>query len=318
MSPPAPPETIALLSNPGAGRGDALRQIERARRALAGRDLEILHPRTPAEVTAFCRALDPRRHLAAVVLGGDGTCNHAIRGLRTSGVPLYPFPVGLANDLHSRSGIRADWHQARALIANRRVKHQPLLLVNGLPIATVGGLGGPADIVERFDTLRQGSRVGHAAVAWAGMQTYALVGAATVLRAGPLHRKVRMRIWADDRETSPREEIATLGGLFVCVQAVLGGTLKLSPGPAPEAGFSVVAIPARGRVRQLEQLTRVRFGLPGDDFHRFGATRLEVAALDGRPLTVFGDGEQLTAAETLRFERSPTPLAVFTASAAQP
>ena len=148
---------LAIMANPAAGRGRALALAQEARRALWGWPLELFVPETASELQEACRTLEPARFEAAIVIGGDGTINRALRGLTKSGVPLLPFPGGTANDLATELGIPADWEGVQRLVDARARAPMDLIEVNGVPFATVAGIGVGAELTELFNTRRDRS-----------------------------------------------------------------------------------------------------------------------------------------------------------------
>ncbi len=296
--------SIALIPNLMAGRGRALRLARQVNGNLAEWDIQVIAPTSAEGLTRACAALDPARMKAAIVLGGDGSCNRAIRGLTRSGVPLYPFPAGLANDLHGARGLRQDWTQVGRLLASG--SHSPVDLVeaNGLPFATVGGLGGAAEVVRRFDAFRASGPIHRRLVQAVGADMYSLI-ATRVLMIGPsVTRRLRLEVDGESR-------ILDVMSLLVARQAVLGGTFNLGPSLAPEGGFTVIALPAGGRLHHLRQLAALRLPWLGSDQLVFGARELVVEDVNGTPLRAFGDGEILVEAPRVVFRVRRAALRIY-------
>jgi diacylglycerol kinase family enzyme len=296
--------SIALIPNIRAGRGTALRLARQADGNLPEWELNVITPASAEGLTQACAGLDPSRMKAAIVLGGDGTCNRAIRGLTTSGVPLYPFPAGLANDLHGARGLRQDWAQVGRLLASGSHAPADLVEVNGIPFATVGGLGGAAEVVARFDAFRAAGPIQRRLVQAAGADIYSLIAARILALGPPVTRRLRLQV---DGET----RILDLMTLLVARQTVLGGTLNLGPSQAPEGGFTVIALPAGSRLRHLRQLAALRLPWLGSDGVAFGARELVVEDLSGRPLQAFGDGEILVEAPRVVFQVRRAALRIY-------
>ncbi len=95
-----PTADICVIYNPTAGRGRALRRLERLRRTLGARaDFQPTHRPGHAEELAFAAAKAGFATVAAA--GGDGTVHEVANGLLRSGqadVTLAVVPIGSAND----------------------------------------------------------------------------------------------------------------------------------------------------------------------------------------------------------------------------
>jgi diacylglycerol kinase (ATP) len=101
---------IALVINPGAGRGAARRAGPQLVAGLAGSaQVSALHPVGGAagSVAALRRAVDERPD-AVVVCGGDGIVHLAANVLAGGDVPLGVLPCGTGNDTADVLGIARD------------------------------------------------------------------------------------------------------------------------------------------------------------------------------------------------------------------
>jgi YegS/Rv2252/BmrU family lipid kinase len=118
---------VALIVNPTAGGGRALRALPEAERALrtAGVQVRLLHTRDLDHARELGRAAGAAGEIAAA-LGGDGLVGAVADGLRTtsaggSGSGLLAIvPAGRGNDFARTLGIPRDPAGAAAVIANGR------------------------------------------------------------------------------------------------------------------------------------------------------------------------------------------------------
>src|SRR5712671_658367 len=103
-----------LITNPSAGGGRRMHQLDEARHILrkAGIETELQLTCAPGEATAMARRAVEQSRQLAIVCGGDGTVNEAVNGLACSQVPLAVLPSGTANVLAKELSI--PWNLAGA------------------------------------------------------------------------------------------------------------------------------------------------------------------------------------------------------------
>ena len=133
--------SIAFLINENSGAGKSSLRAKEAQDSLNSKSVISASPQSPQDLSKLCATLEPGKTKAAVVFGGDGTQNYALRGLIESGIPLYPFPSGTANDLASEHGITGCLKQMQKLVEEESLEEINVLGVNGVPFSTVGGIG---------------------------------------------------------------------------------------------------------------------------------------------------------------------------------
>src|SRR5258706_4007502 len=90
-----------LITNPSAGGGRRMHQLDEARHILrkAGIETELQLTCASGEATAMARRAVEQSRQLAIVCGGDGTVNEAGNGLACSQVPLAVFPSRTADVL---------------------------------------------------------------------------------------------------------------------------------------------------------------------------------------------------------------------------
>ena len=155
----AEPGTYALIANPRAARGRALRSLAPAVRRLKEHG---------ARVTVGCGtdaddALRVARELAAdgpdalVALGGDGMAHIAVQAVAGTGVPLGLLPVGTGNDLARALHVpRGDPRAAADVIAAGRTRVIDVAGAAGERYTTVLTGGFASRVAERLYTGRGG------------------------------------------------------------------------------------------------------------------------------------------------------------------
>jgi diacylglycerol kinase family enzyme len=282
---------IALITNPLAGAGHANAHLRAARRVLWGWPLEVQE--------SDSATIDPDRHEAVVVIGGDGTFQQVLHNIwKARGaagpprmqVPFLPFPAGTANDLASELGIRADWEQVQALIDRRSFGRMDLIDVNGVPFTTQAGVGLGTQLVGEFNARRQSSWLFREVSRKLKSRMYVAMSAKTLVFGKDCARE--LQIQAPGYSQKIRSSC-----VFVCNQKRLGGHLTVSSDSRARYNddglFQITIVPRTGRLSLLQGLASLRAGIVPQDFIQFSAEKLSIRALDNRPLSVFGDGEIL-------------------------
>jgi len=147
------PGTYALIVNPKAARGRALRGLAPAVRRLKEHG---------ARVTIGCGsdaddALRVAREMVAggpdalLALGGDGMTHIAVQALAGTGVPLGLLPVGTGNDLARALGVpRGDPRAAADVIAAGRTRVIDVAAAAGERYTTVLTGGFASRVAERM------------------------------------------------------------------------------------------------------------------------------------------------------------------------
>jgi diacylglycerol kinase family enzyme len=294
---------LAIIINPRVA--SAHQAINDIGELLNAWEADLFRPSTPLELEETCAQLDKSCYQAAVVVGGDGSVNRALRGLLKSGVPLYPYPGGTANDLASSLGIKADWAQARRLLQDRSITERRLLEVNGVPFATIAGVGIGADVVREFNERRWRSRAVELLTNVAGSSIYTLLTMERIASGPSLHQPLH---FVADSAVSDLDVI----GAFVCNQRTLGGRFTIiSRDECSSESFGGLVLTGTTRMSAVNHLVALRVGMRGVGAVPFAAERLTIAHSNKHPIQVFGDGEILLEAETLTFARAPLRLRLY-------
>jgi diacylglycerol kinase family enzyme len=290
---------VAVVANGDAGRRRAPEIADAALAALPDWGVVVFSPTSAEQLSSVCAGLDAGRYHAAIVIGGDGTQHHALRGLRTSGVPLYPYPAGTANDLSRAMGLDGSWPQVRRLLAGFAVRAIDLIEANGIPFATVGGLGLGARVVADYNRSRRGL----GGVLGENVYTYLTVKN-TLLGRGTSTRVVL--------RTASHESQVDMLASFVCNQPTLGGNLHVARGALLDDGrIETLVIPAGGRVATLRHLVALRRAHRAPGCLSFAGQEVSFSSMDGAPLLVFGDGETLASAAEVAFRVQPGAASIF-------
>jgi diacylglycerol kinase family enzyme len=286
-----------LVVNPFATRVSEGR-LEAVRRELAAAgELQVILTERPGHATELVIEACRRKVDAIVVFSGDGGFNEALNGLDRD-IPVGFLPGGGTSVLARALGIPRDpvaaaRQLAEALVA-RRTRRISLGRVNGRRFGFAAGVGLPAEMVRRVDSLgraHDGRRPGDLAFA----------GALVRLLGG---RRAHVE---------PQLEVIGLGRAacaFVanCSPYTYAGSVPLPIAPAAEfeLGLDLVA-PARVAPGSL--VPTVLRVLRGRYPHVHDLDRIEIRC--DHPLPLHVDGEDLGDVESAVFEAERSAVSVL-------
>jgi diacylglycerol kinase family enzyme len=167
---------VVLIANPHASRFSG-RQRDRVAAALAAQHkVELVQTSHPGQATVLTRRAVAGGVELAAVLGGDGTVNEVVNGLRGSGVPLGLLGGGRTNVLARGLGLPADPDRAVTRLlellqagARRRLS---LGTADGRCFALNAGLGLDGAIVREVERRQRAKQLyGDRAYVAAGLKT---------------------------------------------------------------------------------------------------------------------------------------------------
>ncbi|HZW10269.1 MAG TPA: diacylglycerol kinase family protein [Phycisphaerales bacterium] len=92
---------------------------------------------------------------AVVIVGGDGTLHHLLRGLAASGAPVYHVPAGTENLFAREFGMGADASALRDALRRRRELPVDLATIAGRPFALMFSIGPDAGVIHRLHNVRK-------------------------------------------------------------------------------------------------------------------------------------------------------------------
>jgi YegS/Rv2252/BmrU family lipid kinase len=268
---------VALIVNPAAGGGRALRALPRAEHALAACGLRVHVERTrDIEHARALAASAARAGEVAAALGGDGLVGALADGLRESGGDglLAILPGGRGNDFARTLGIPRDAVGAAALIANGRERAIDLGVCGDRAFVGIASCGFDSDA----NRIANATRVpGDAAYVYGALR--ALAG----------WRAARFELELDG------EPLVHVGYSVAAANGRrYGGGMVLAPGASLDDGaFDVVTVADVPRRRFLRGLPRVFRGthVANDEVAVRRASELRIAA--DRPFTLYADGDPI-------------------------
>jgi YegS/Rv2252/BmrU family lipid kinase len=266
---------VALIVNPSAGGGRALKALEHAERALrtAGLRVHVERTRDVEHARELARAAGAAGEVAAA-LGGDGIVGAVADGLRGTDGLLAVLPGGRGNDFARTLGIPRDPAAAAALVANGRERPIDLGVCGPRAFVGIASCGFDSDANRIANETRVPGDLAY------------LYGA---LRALAGWRPARFELELDGaRLVHVGYSVAAANG------RQYGGGMVLAPGAQLDDGaFDVVTVSAVPKRRFLHGLPRVFRGthVLNDEVTVRRARELRIAA--DRPFTLYADGDPL-------------------------
>lgn len=268
---------LALLVNPSAAHGRALKVLPRVEAELDARRASFRVARTRGLDDGVERALRAAEAgELPVVLSGDGMVGAVGGALAGSETPLGILPAGRGNDLARTLGIPTEPAAAVAALLDGEVERIDVGEANGrrfLGIASAG-LDSEANRLANETRLLRGNLV------------YAYAGFRSLVAWKPARFTIRVG-----------EEHIRFSGYSVAAanNTTFGGGMKLAPDADLRDGeFDVVTIVGHSRLKYAANLHKVFSGthVEMDEVRVFRTPRLELSA--SRPFAVYADGEHLT------------------------
>ena len=267
---------LALLLNPTAAGGRALRLLPAVRERLQARGLEhhVVQTRDIEHAAEAAHAAVEAGEVV-VAMGGDGLVGTIAGAIRKDGT-LAVLPAGRGNDFARELGIPQDVSAACDLLAAGRVRELDLGEVNGRPFACIASAG--------FDS--DANRIANEARLIRGNLVYLYAA----LRALAAWRPARFTVTLDGEE-----RVFTGYTIVVANSRYYGGGMCVAPDAKLTDGMlEVVFIGNTSKPRFLANLPKVFSGkhVDVDSVETYRAREVRVSA--DRPFDVYADGDHLT------------------------
>jgi len=268
----------ALIVNPSAGGGRAVKVLAEAERELDARRMvfRVERTRSPAHgIDLAMEALDARE--IPVVMSGDGLLGAIGGAMAGSNSPLGLIPAGRGNDLARSLGIPTDPAAAVRCLDEGHVRSIDVGEANGNRFLGIASFG--------FDS--EANRIANEAKLIKGTMVYAYAA----LRALVSWKPARFAV--TDGGVQKRFSGYTVA---IANNAYYGGGMKVAPdADLADGQLDVVVITEVGKFRFLANLPKVFKGTHVNEeevVQTWKASSIEVKA--SRPFTVYADGDPLT------------------------
>lgn len=160
---------IVLLANPKSGVGRGIDRANAFAQKLRAGGMSVNVLETGPGSSRLLRSGALKKAKALVVLGGDGTLNHAIDLARADRVPIYHVPMGNENLFAREFGMDTSIERLDEACRAQRVLHADVGVANGRSFALMVSVGLDASVVHRVSKARK-SAIGHRAYVIPGIQ----------------------------------------------------------------------------------------------------------------------------------------------------
>ncbi|NLY30330.1 MAG: diacylglycerol kinase family lipid kinase [Firmicutes bacterium] len=269
---------VKIIVNPRAGRGRALKVLDRVKQVLtqAGWQYETALTQAPGHAIEIARDSAEAGLPLVAAIGGDGTVNEVIQGVSGTNTALAIIPGGTGND-HARSlGIPLAPEKAAELLWQGKIINMDVGVERDRLFGCLVSIGFPVDVIDHTNKKKQVIK-GSLAILASVWQTLRNL------------RYYDVTITLDDRSIS-----ATTCGIFVLNTPSAGGGLRFSPNADITDGLLDVVVIGKISVWDLIfTLPQVYTGSgrhlshPAVDFYRCRKIRIE----SPEPLPKMFDGE---------------------------
>jgi diacylglycerol kinase (ATP) len=212
-----------VVYNPAAGRYPSRLLTERAAAVLRadGWNLRLKQTKSGVHITQLARQASQEKADAFFVVGGDGSINRAVAGLKGTQTALGVLPAGTANVWAQELGLPGlTWTRWMALeesarrLTSARIEEVDLGICNERPFLLWAGIGLDAFIVHRLEPRRRWEK--HFAV---------VQYAASAIYNASLWRGINLRVSVDQKDVSGNFLLAVVSNIHLYA----GGYAELSP-----------------------------------------------------------------------------------------
>ncbi|QEC50801.1 diacylglycerol kinase family lipid kinase [Baekduia soli] len=271
------PRSVALLVNPSAGGGRALRALPAVEAELTRLGLEHRTTRTTSLVhaQALAREADDAGRVVAT-LSGDGLIGAVAGALRGRPAALMAIlPGGRGNDFARANGIPCDAVAACGVLVTGVPRALDVGDVDGRTFVGIASLG--------FDS--EANRIANEAPSWMGPMVYAYAALRALARWRPATFDVAV---GHDHRTFRGWTVAAANS------RAYGGGMLLAPDARLDDGrLDVVLVAPRSRRDFVRSLPRVFKGthVELDSVTVLRGPEVRIAA--DRPFTVYADGDPI-------------------------
>ena len=224
-----------IIFNPVAGKKKSIKKLRVVERVLAERELSYaLHQSKDVhDAQEIVRGLTEAGETEFIVLGGDGTLNEVLNGLKDPSIcTLGLVPSGTGNDFAARRGISLDPEKAILRILDGEAQPIDYLEVSGTRCMNVAGLGIDVDVLERCQQGRLKGKIKYLVSLIKSLFTF---------------KGCKVKIIGNGKE-----EVRTVLICAACNGSQFGGGIKICPPAKEDDGLmDVVAVDCIGGVWKI-------------------------------------------------------------------
>ena len=267
---------FALLVNPTAAGGRALRVLPEVRQELEGLGAEhrVVETRSLEHAIDETRIASGAGEVVAGV-GGDGLIGRLAGALRGANTPLAVLPGGRGNDFGRALGIPASPREAARVAVEGSERLVDVAEVNGAPYVGIASLGFDSDVQDIANRTR-------------------LVRGGLVYIYATLRALAGWRHAGFEVEVDGRQEAFTGYSVAVANSGMFGGGMRLVPHASLDDGrVDVVTCERASKLRFLRDLPKVFKGTHVDSpSMRFTSGERVIVRAD-RQFRVYADGDPI-------------------------
>lgn len=231
----------AIILNPNGGRGRAIHRSERVRAQLAAAGFEVEWHQTqgPGHATELARQLAERQFEVIGAMGGDGTLNEVLAGMRGTVSSLAVIPAGTGNDFARHMGLK-DLKSAVQAFLHGKPQRIDVAQVNGRPFLNSVACGFDALVGERVNLGYKWAR---------GTMAYVMAVGETLARL----KAADLDLTIDGKSFSFRANLCAIANA-----SSYGGGMKIAPmAQIADGALDVIVVEEVGRLELLRQFPKM-------------------------------------------------------------
>jgi diacylglycerol kinase (ATP) len=279
-----PAKPIAVLVNPGAGRGRRTGLFPEILRRLgaAGHEVSVLDAPDRAAALAQAQRAVTDGAAALVAVGGDGTVHLALQAVAGTSTPFGLVPCGTGNDFADAVGVDRD----------------PLVAADAVSAALAAGRTRALDLARI--SVADGTSLWFGAVLGAGFD--AIVNErANRMRFPKGPRRYDVAIFAELMRLRPRQYTISLDGAEQRLPAVLvavgntpsyGGGMRICPAADPTDGLLDIVVGGQMSRRLFLSMRPKVYAGTHVDHPLVQHFRARTVTIDAEGITAYADGER--------------------------
>lgn len=292
---------ILLIANKHAGRGAALKMMQRAKRSIWGYDCDFHLTESEDDVEKLFNKTDINEYKAVVCFGGDGTFNTLLKYVMGKSPILIPIPTGSANDLATEHGITESWEDITEAIEENSFKLVDVLTVNAVPFITAGGIGIGSELVGEYNSMREKSALVATALTRFKSGIYRFLAVKNILSSFKVVRGgAEIHLKGKEKHIELSSKV-----IFITNQNNIAGNMKISnDSDTGDGKFELVIVPNKGRKYILETMNDMYLGKIRSSVECYKCESLKLDLSD--EMEFYGDGEILSTSRCFEIELIPS------------
>lgn len=303
---------ISVYLNTRASKTDATNISSDFKKYLFRHNVNILNPSNLEELSSSVQSDIDNETDYIFSVGGDGTANIISQQLIGTNIKLMVVPTGTANDLASEIGSSASIKKITKIFQSNKTKRIDSIKINNKHMITNGGVGLVSEVARIINHHRAKSENFKKVMRYVGCKTYSLMLLKLIIT-----ESFKLRDYFLESPDYPGlSPIVSSAIILVNNQPSLAGKFKVAPNTKnDDAKFNVTILLHKNKIDLIKEVAPLLLGQelkPSKDIISFETDKLTLNAVDGQPISFFGDGEQLVESPILEIDISPKSLEICT------